>query len=444
MYALFNRTRTRGGAKVLEELFRYPLAEEEAINKRSGVLRYFALACVEFPFQSELFDVAELYLANADERTKIYQVVAALSTLGERFTRLIGSDNNYKAIYKGVVALLEILHTLNEFAAKTEDGMSGAAAGTTAYRAELEAIRLLLADVGLAPLLSSPAKGKLTYGQVAEFDVLLRFRHCGTIGKLLRYIYHLDVYIAVAKVASGRGFTFPRALPAGASAVRLEGVYHPLLKNPVPNTLDISPERNVLFLTGANMAGKSTFMKSTGIALYLAHMGFPIPAHRMEFSVLDGMYTTINLQDNLGMGASHFYAEVLRVKKVAKELSGHKNLFVLFDELFRGTNVKDAYEGTVAITRAFAGRANSIFVISTHIIEAGAALRESSPAVRFLFLPTLMERNTPVYTYTLEEGITDDRHGMVIINNEGILEILRGGSKSRGPAVPESDKTKTV
>ena len=178
------------------------------------------------------------------------------------------------------------------------------------------------------------------------------------------------------------------------------------------------------------MAGKSTFMKSLGIALYLGHMGFPVAAAEMSFSVLDGLFTTINLPDNLGMGASHFYAEVLRVKKVAEELKRGKNLLVIFDELFRGTNVKDAYEATIAITEAFAGKRESIFVISTHIIEAGEVLRKRCDNIGFLFLPTRMEGTKPVYTYQLEQGITDDRHGMVIIRNEGILDILENGNRN--------------
>jgi DNA mismatch repair ATPase MutS len=175
------------------------------------------------------------------------------------------------------------------------------------------------------------------------------------------------------------------------------------------------------------MAGKSTFMKSLSIALFLAHMGFPVAAAHMEFAVLDGIFTTINLPDNLGMGASHFYAEVLRVKKVAQELSQGKQLFIVFDELFRGTNVKDACEATIAITEAFARQRNSQFIISTHIIEAGPVLQQTCANVHFIYLPTRMNNHQPVYTYTLEEGITDDRHGMIIINNEKILEMLHAG-----------------
>ena len=301
----------------------------------------------------------------------------------------------------------------------------GGMAGVAAYIAELESITRLLSDASLASFLGEPAGGKLPYAKVAEYDVLLRFKQQPVLRQLLRHIYHLDVYIAAAQVAVASGFVFPRALPPGEHTVRLDGVYHPLLKTAVPNTLHITPDSNVLFLTGANMAGKSTFMKSLSIALFLGHMGLPVPAARLEFSVLDGIYTTINLPDNLGMGASHFYAEVLRVKKIAQELSRSRNLFVAFDELFRGTNVKDAHEATIAITAAFAGKRNSIFVISTHIIEAGEVLRERCDNIRFVYLPTRMNGNTPVYTYTLETGITADRHGMVIINNEGILDMLR-------------------
>ena len=190
----------------------------------------------------------------------------------------------------------------------------------------------------------------------------------------------------------------------------------------------LNATEHVIFLTGANMAGKSTFLRSLSIAVYLAHMGFPVAAKRMEFVVLDGIYTTINLPDNLGMGASHFYAEVLRVKKIATELGAGKSLLVIFDELFRGTNVKDAHEATVAITGAFTKKKNSLFVISSHIVEAGEDLKQY-PGAAFLYLPTRMNGHTPEYTYTLERGITDDRHGMIIIRNEGIPDILKNGRK---------------
>lgn len=407
IYSLFNHTQTRGGAVLLEQLFREPLSRPEAIRGRLGVIRYFAGAGLKFPFKTEWLDAIEQYLANTDDRTRLSH--------DRRLAGMISQNTEEAIILKGVAAVGEVVQACREFVAATKD--------ETPQRSELQ--KLLE-----GPVFQFPPRKKLSFGETAALDEQLRFRHRGDVRRLLERIYYLDLYLTVARVTVARKLAFPVVLDRETHAVKLRGLYHPGLPNAVANSIDISPDRNVVFLTGANMAGKSTFMKSLGIALYLGHMGFPVAAEAMEFSPLDGLYTTINLADNLGMGASHFYAEVLRVKKVAGELNSGRNLLVIFDELFRGTNVKDAYEATVAITGAFATRRNSIFVISTHIIEAGEMLRGQHDNIMFTFLPTRMEGARPVYTYQLEPGITDDRHGMVIIRNEGILGILEKGDIS--------------
>ncbi|PUZ23847.1 MutS domain III [Chitinophaga costaii] len=418
VYHIFNRTVTRGGAAVLEEMFQYPLTDEKAINRRSGIIQYFAAAGKDFPFPASYFDAIAPYLANTDERSKL---TGDAPNIARKISHLVAMDGDTVMIHKGIKALAALLKGMAQFISLLD-----IAAGHP-YRLDKDAIDALLAAPDFAPVLALAGVAKLSQDQLVAYDTLFRFRHRPAIQRLLTYIYQLDVYLSVAKVGAARGFASPKALPKERQVLNLQGVYHPQVKNAVPNNLHISPESNVLFLTGANMAGKSTFMKSLSIALFLAHMGFPVPARVMEFSALDGIYTTINLPDNLGMGASHFYAEVLRVKKMAYELGQGKNLFIVFDELFRGTNVKDAYEATIAITQAFARKRNSLFVISTHIIEAGEVLREKCSNVRFLYLPTRMNGHHPVYTYTLAEGITDDRHGMVIIHNEGILDMLKAG-----------------
>jgi DNA mismatch repair protein MutS len=144
----------------------------------------------------------------------------------------------------------------------------------------------------------------------------------------------------------------------------------------------------------------------------------------MVFSVKEGLYSSINVPDSLKMGLSHFYAEVLRVKRVAEEVASGKDLAIIFDELFKGTNVKDAYDGTLSVTRAFARYSNCFFIVSTHIIEVGGALRESADNIQLAYLPTVMDGNLPRYTYRLTEGISSDRQGMMIIANEGILDML--------------------
>ncbi|WEK37509.1 MAG: DNA mismatch repair protein [Candidatus Pseudobacter hemicellulosilyticus] len=416
LFALFNRTFTRGGSELLEEMFRYPLSDAQAINARSTVISAFASLGIGFPYNTELFDGVEQYLQNTDERSRLN---AADNTLARKFNQLIAADTELKTIQKGVGGLIGILQATRTFADTIRQQVAD-----LPYKKELDALEQLLALEELQPVLQENSKQKLSFEKLAEYDKLLRFRQRNEIKKLLNHIYLVDVYVSVARVARDRNFVFPKALQKELQTVVLEDFYHPALTKPVVNSLTITPDSNILFLTGANMAGKSTFMKSLGIAMYLAHMGFPVAASKMEFSVRDGIFTTINLSDNLSQGASHFYAEVLRIKNVAAELSRDKYLFVIFDELFRGTNVKDAYEATVAITSAIARRRNCMFVVSTHIIEAGAVLKEKAGNINFIYLPTLMDGNKPVYTHKLASGITSDRHGMVIINNEGILDIL--------------------
>jgi DNA mismatch repair protein MutS len=406
VYAIFNRTFTRGGSELLEEMFRSPLSDEDTINARSAVIRSFSEQEVRFPYESEWFDAAEQYLENTDERTRLTETD---NTLGRKFNHLIAADTEYKAIEKSVVSLISILQATKAFAATIR---------------QLAAVDELLGIEELQPLFQENTKQKFSFAKMAEYDKVLRFRQRENIRKLLGHIYLADVYLSVARTARERKFAFPLALHRTAQTVILEDFYHPSLTKPVVNSLSITPESNIIFLTGANMAGKSTFMKALGITMYLAQMGFPVPASKMEFSVRDGIYTTINLPDNLSIGASHFYAEVLRIKTIARELSRDKYLFVIFDELFRGTNVKDAYEATIAITSAIARRQNCMFIVSTHIIEAGDVLKEKCDNINFVYLPTLMDGNKPVYTHKLAAGITSDRHGMVIIKNEGILDIL--------------------
>jgi DNA mismatch repair ATPase MutS len=85
--------------------------------------------------------------------------------------------------------------------------------------------------------------------------------------------------------------------------------------------------------------------------------------------------------------------------------------------------VKDAFDATVAVTQAFGKWDNCQFIISTHIVEAGEMLRDNSN-MQFLYLPTKLEQNRPVYTYKIEQGISSDRHGMMIIKNERIVETI--------------------
>jgi len=417
IYNLFNTTQTRGGAQLLEELFMYPLSDMDKINKRSDIIKYFRDHPVAFPFRNESFDAIEHYLGNTDDRTRI---VPEEDTLQRKLRNYMGTDTDYALLHKGIVASIEVFNGLHDLLQKMDTEQA-----PVAYRNEVREMQVLLSDEQLTWMYEEKGNKKLVYAKAAKYDQALRFLARDKMKKLLYHLYNMDVYMSVAQVARTRGFAFAQALDTKEHILRIEGMYHPSLTNPVSNNVQVDRNSNVIFLTGANMAGKSTFMKTLGVTIFLAHMGFPVPAKRMEFPVQQGLFTTINLADNLNMGYSHFYAEVLRLKKVAEQVNRTENLIIIFDELFRGTNVKDAYDATVAVTAAFAEKRNCTFIISTHIIEAGEVLREQCGNINFVYFPTVMNGNTPEYTYQLASGITNDRHGMMIINNENIIGIIK-------------------
>jgi len=111
------------------------------------------------------------------------------------------------------------------------------------------------------------------------------------------------------------------------------------------------------------------------------------------------------------------------VKQAAEAAASGKRLLLMFDELFKGTNVKDAYDGTLAVTEGFADYTDCLFIVSTHIIEVGEALK-ARYNIQFAYMPTVMDGSRPRYTYKMQQGITEDRQGVMIIRNEGILELI--------------------
>lgn len=415
LFSLFNATQTMGGEKLLDKMFHQPMSDPAAINSRSAVFSYFHEKKLTFPFDKDTFQDVEGYLGGGTGSS--FPLVAA-DLLRKKVLHVAVKDEQYGQLQSGLLATIDMFHTLQGFLRQL-DGENGYPSN-----GQFETVKNALMAHQAKWLQETRTGGQPGLLQMAKYDHLIRHVLREETETILDFIYHLDVYIAVSNVARARNFSYAHALPREKNIFQSTAISHPALERAVANPLGLDEAQNVLFLTGANMAGKSTFMKSLGIAVYLAHMGFPVSAKDMRFSVRDGLYTSINVPDNLNLGYSHFYAEVLRVKKVAEEVAKGNALVVIFDELFKGTNVKDAYDATLAVTREFSTYHGSFFVISTHIIEVGDTLRTTCDNLQFSYLPTIMENNVPRYPYTLKAGITSDRHGMVIIENEKILEMM--------------------
>ncbi|MEY8592578.1 hypothetical protein AALK14_14145 [Butyricimonas hominis] len=416
VYSLFGGLVTRGAERLMDQMFAHPLTDADEINRRTAIFRYFKTHALEFPGDSEELEEIDQYIGNAD-RTSWFVNLLLLCKM--KSLELISKDEHFGIWRAGMEATIHFLRESKAFLERVNEDIAD-----NPLEERVKWGLDLLDNKAFARLLEDTTR-PLSFGQMFSVDRLLRSVWLKPLQELLGLFCEIDLYIVVGRVAREYDFCFAEAMKEGEVSIEIKGLHHPCIRKAVSNDLSITRQKNIFFLTGANMAGKSTLMKSFGIAVYMAHMGFPVAAREMRFAVQDGMYTSINVPDNINMGYSHFYAEVLRVKKVAIEVSLSKRLVVIFDELFKGTNVKDAYDATYAVTSALAKRHACSFMISTHIIEVGHELGKNCDNATFAYLPTVMNGSVPTYTYKLEPGITNDKHGMIIINNERIVELIR-------------------
>ncbi|HWW42573.1 MutS-related protein [Pedobacter sp.] len=413
VYHLFNQVRTRGGEQLLDEMFNNPLSSTVLINERSETFKCFQEHDFRFDYDVQVISVFREYL---DTKTYNHKIRVYFSLLSRSILARLTRDERYKKSIQGFQAIVQVLK-------KTAALIPLLSWAPEPFQSRVQEIQGLLKRPEMDQLLQMDIYSEIALGTLVFYEHLLKGKLLADMGNVLSFIYELDVYQAVGMVARAKGLRYATALEPEENIFRCKNLRHPCIEKAIGNDLLLEEDSNVLFLTGANMAGKSTWMKSLGIGIYLAHMGFPVAADHFEFSLREGLYSSINVADNINLGYSHFYAEVVRVKQAAEAAASGARLMLMFDELFKGTNVKDAFDGTLAVTEGFAEYTNCLFVVSTHIIEVGEELR-SFPNIQFRYMPTILEGGIPQYTYRLKEGITEDRQGMMIIQSEKILELL--------------------
>jgi DNA mismatch repair ATPase MutS len=217
--------------------------------------------------------------------------------------------------------------------------------------------------------------------------------------------------------------SFPEFVETETPLVDVKGLYHILIPHPVAYDLQMDPDQNFVFLTGANMAGKSTLIKSVGAAVFLAHIGMGVPAKKMKLTLFDGLLSNINVVDNIAKGESFFFNEVQRIRHTIETINNGRKWLVLIDELFKGTNVQDAMKCSSAVIRGLIKIKNSLFILSTHLYEIGDELKQY-PNISFRYFETIVKDDQLEFSYQLKEGVSNDRIGYVILKREKVVDML--------------------
>ncbi|GAB6008596.1 MutS-related protein [Dysgonomonas reticulitermitis] len=423
VFNLFNHTQCIGGRNRLYEILRNPLSDYEKIEERKDAIAFFQKHLPSgLDVDKDALDFSEYYLRHSG---RVQRPPTRIAAIERKIIGKITSSNDYYLVEKGVESLVNLLKGFYKFSQQLAEKLKIADCPALLLRNNDEILRLF-EQLEFDRVKDSK---KLSAYDTARFDYLFRYTNRKDVLFILDMVYEYDAFLSVVKTAELYDLIYPEIVPETENVLDIEDLKHLFVDEAVGNDVHFDRSANLLFISGPNMAGKSTFLKALGVAVYLAHAGLPVPAKRMKLNVLSGLCTTINISDNLSSGYSHFYAEVMRIKDVATRLKTNKNMLVLFDELFRGTNVKDAYDGTLAIVSAFAQIKTSFFVISSHIVEVTNEL-QGEDNIKFSYFEIEQQNGHPVYTYKLKDGVTDVRLGMYIIQKEGVIELINEINKS--------------
>lgn len=413
VFDYYNQTQTKGGKDLLLSIMREPLRDLTEINSRIYSIKFLHDNNLYCELESKDLDAIEYYL-NLDKAVlKDHIIDSVYNYLSDR----VKPTNEYYLISRGLKCLYKHVRNLIDFF--ENDDIPEFSGFLAEFKSEVDRIKY---HPDFKSFINKDRK-KLNFRQINRFDYLIRKTEKETIEKILELTYIFDSYISLANIAKEKELGFPTFIETSNQKIKIEGFFHPLIDNPVKNDINFRNNENLCFVSGANMAGKSTFLKSIGLCVYLSHIGFPVPAKAMITPLFHGLYTTINIPDNITKGYSHYYSEVRRVKDITLLIKERKRVFVIFDELFRGTNVKDAFDATLMITHGFTTIKNSVFFISTHIVEVGKEL-EKSDSICFRCFESKLEGEQPIYNYKLKDGISSERLGLTIIKNERILEMI--------------------
>ncbi len=212
---------------------------------------------------------------------------------------------------------------------------------------------------------------------------------------------------------------FPE-LVEGPPVLQARGLGHPLLPAAqcVRNDLSLRERERVLLVSGSNMSGKSTLLRSVGINAVLAQAGGPVCAHALRLAPLT-VAASIQVNDSLQAGRSRFYAEILRLRSIVEAARTHPPVLFLLDELLAGTNSSDRVTGAEGLLRALL-QAGALGLLSTHDLSLAALGGDAEQLIHNVHFEDTFANGELSFDYTLREGTVERSNGLALMRMIGL------------------------
>jgi len=418
LFDLCNRTRTEGGARLLRARMKKPFASASKIRRVQDAVRFTLLHRKAFnplPGQGIAAGIERYFHSGLPLLTTERQLEFLLEALEVRF----GDLRSYWGIVAGLQQTTAMLRALRRMMREPE--LSEAPGELAPW---LEEIRRLIARPAF-DLLPEEGHGELSPWRVMRIDRVFRSDERETIERLLHLVFQLDAVLAMADTVRVEGFTIP-VLQESPFEVAADGVFHPFLDAPVPNPVHIDQTERLLFLTGPNMAGKTTYLRAFATSLYLAHLGMGVPAKSFRFAPCTNFFSAITVTDSVREGVSFFRAEALRMKAIADAIARGRRVIALIDEPFKGTNVKDALDASRAVLLRLTEKEDCLFIVTSHLIELGDDMKATG-RVRCCRFEANEHEGRLEFDYVMRAGVSAQRLGVRVLREEGVFDLLDRG-----------------
>ncbi|HQY12214.1 MAG TPA: MutS family DNA mismatch repair protein, partial [Ferruginibacter sp.] len=197
-------------------------------------------------------------------------------------------------------------------------------------------------------------------------------------------------------------------------------VGHPLIpvEKRVNNPVKIDKAGELMLVTGSNMAGKSTYLRSIGINTILAMAGAPVCAGYFCLSPVQ-IISSMRIADNLEESTSTFYAELKKLKTIIDKVNNNEKVFILLDEILRGTNSLDRHTGSVALIKQLIKK-NASGIIATHDVELAKMKTEFPSNILNHHFDVQVNKDELYFDYRLKEGICTSLNASILMKKIGI------------------------
>lgn len=416
LFVLLDHTRTAGGAKELREILLSPLSTAAEIRARQMLLK---------GLNAEVWGMQLRELDSLIQRVSSY-LESSFLLLPEGAIERWVCRRRYPEIVSVLIEGLDTTGELLRFARGFVASLNLPGVELGEAREIVEVVEECLDDPVCSRLAAQAERGIRYRLAIGKYDSPLRGNPhlVDLLKRLIKGLHRFDALQSLAAASAHRGFTFPDIRDKGEPFLQVDGLFHPLIKQPVRNDFRAADQTRVLFLTGPNMAGKSTFMKACGLVVLFAHLGMAVPASSASLRVCDRLFAALTVRDSITAGESFFLAEVRRVRSLVDYVLAGEVVFALLDEMFKGTNVLDARDATTAVVVGLSHAQSSFTIVASHIVEVANAVA-GDQAIELACFDVQMKGTAVEFSYRLNPGVSDQRVGWMLLEREGVVERLK-------------------